>query len=143
MQNDKRPTLVPELYCSNLEKTLFFYTDILGFHIFYSRIEEKFVYLKRWDIEIMFEEIWLWRNWITGKLEYPYGRWINFQIEVSDVEQIYKNIQNNNINLFLALEEKWYQRNTILLWNKQFIVQDPDGYLLRFYQNIWEKSLNN
>ncbi len=37
---------------------------------------------------------------------------------------------------FLPLEEKWYRRDEVALGVRQFIVQDPDGYLLRLSQDI-------
>lgn len=131
--------LVPELYCSNIEKTLAFYIDILDFKVLYQRPEEKFVYLQKGNAEMMFEEIGLGRNWITEILEYPYGRGINFQIEVENIDGLYNNIDTNKITPFLPIEEKWYQKDKFLLGNRQFIVKDPDGYLLRFYQDLGEK----
>jgi hypothetical protein len=38
--------------------------------------------------------------------------------------------------VFLALEDKWYRQNNRMVGNRQFIVQDPDGYLLRFFQDL-------
>ena len=34
------------------------------------------------------------------------------------------------------MEEKWYRKNDTEVGNKQFLVQDPDGYILRFFQNL-------
>ena len=49
--------LVPELYVSDLLKTLSFYVDILGFEILFQRSEEKFAYLQRENAQMMFEQI--------------------------------------------------------------------------------------
>ena len=38
-------------------------------------------------------------------------------------------------------EENWYRRENELLGNKEFLIVDPDGYLLRFSQDIGFKSL--
>lgn len=128
--------LVPELYSSNLEKTLSFYIDTLGFEIVYKRVEEKFVYLKKGNAEMMFEEIGVGRNWVTSALEQPFGRGVNFQIETDSVDFLYKKIQDANLTPYLALEEKWYRKDDHEVGNRQFIIQDPDGYLLRFYQDL-------
>ena len=128
--------LKPELCCTNLEKSLAFYVGVLGFKILYRREEEKFAFLEKGNAQIMLEEIGVGRNWITGKLEHPFGRGINFQIEVEDVAELYKTIQQNNIEIFMPMEEKWYGKNSNIVGNKQFITQDPDGYLLRFYQDL-------
>ena len=48
--------LVPELVCSDLDRSLEFYTSVLGFSILYQRQEERFVYLEREGAEIMLED---------------------------------------------------------------------------------------
>jgi catechol 2,3-dioxygenase-like lactoylglutathione lyase family enzyme len=45
--------LVPELYCSDFDRTLHFYTDLLGFTVLYARPEERFAYLEREGAELM------------------------------------------------------------------------------------------
>ena len=37
------------------------------------------------------------------------------------------------------IEENWYRQDDKLLGNKEFLVQDPDGYLIRFSQDLGEK----
>ena len=78
--------------------------------------------------------------WSTGSLEYPFGRGINFSIKVPDINPILENLKNNNINLKLNVEEKWYRKDKKLLGEKHFLVMDPDGYLLRFLEDLGEKS---
>jgi hypothetical protein len=39
------------------------------------------------------------------------------------------------------MEEKWYRADNVYVGNRQFIVQDPDGYLLRFYQHLGTRDL--
>lgn len=38
------------------------------------------------------------------------------------------------------MEEKWYRADDAYLGNKQFIVQDPDGFLLRFFEDLGERA---
>jgi hypothetical protein len=38
------------------------------------------------------------------------------------------------------MEEKWYRMNDSKVGNRQFIVLDPDGYLLRFVQDLGERA---
>ncbi|MCG2947574.1 hypothetical protein KZ309_27255, partial [Escherichia coli] len=42
-------------------------------------------------------------HWQTAELEYPYGRGINFQIEVENIESILKNLKRHKITLFREL----------------------------------------
>ena len=84
----------------------------------------------------MFEELGAGRQWLTGELEKPFGRGINFQIETDAIDDLHEKIISNGYELFLPLENKWYRQNDKCVGNRQFIVQDPDGYLLRFFQRL-------
>jgi catechol 2,3-dioxygenase-like lactoylglutathione lyase family enzyme len=129
--------LIPELYCSDFQRSLKFYTDILGFRLAYARPEERFAFLEREGAQLMIEQSTNpARTWLTGELSPPYGRGINFQIAVSDVDALYAAVQTNGARIFLPMEEKWYRRDATLLGNRQFLVLDPDGYLLRFFQDL-------
>ena len=137
----KSNSLVPELSITDYQKTLHFYTEILGFKIEYQREEEGFACLSLGESQIMIDQIGLTRTWMTGELEYPLGRGINLQIEVPDVDKLLKRLHQNNISLFMELEEKWYRKDDVEVGNKQFLVQDPDGYLLRFFEDLGSRPL--
>ncbi len=130
--------LIPELTVSKLEKSLNFYTKILGFKVEYSRIEEGFAFLSLGKSQIMIDE---GTKWKTDKLEYPLGRGINFQIEVNKIDPLIRRLRKNKINLFLEPEEKWYKVKNVEMGNRQFLVQDPDGYLLRFFEDLGSKKI--
>ncbi len=133
--------LIPEISVTNLNNSLNFYENILGFNIEYERKKDKFALISLEGSQIMLEEIN--NHWKTGKLEYPFGRGINFQIEVKNVEQIINNLKKNNYKIMKGLMENWYKVNEILCGNKEFLVMDPDGYLLRFSQNMRNKKIKN
>ena len=65
--------LVPELHCSDIAKTRAFYVDLLGFKVLYERLEDKFIYTGLGNARMMFEELGVSRNWISGELEKPFG----------------------------------------------------------------------
>lgn len=133
--------LVPEFLVSDLKVSLNFYLNLLEFKVVYGREEEYFVYIKKDNVEIMLEQIGVGRNFVTKDLEYPLGRGVNFQIEVSDVEGIYKTLNTAGKEIFLPLEERWYRHDNFEVGNKQFCVQDPDGYLLRFYKDLGNRPV--
>ena len=41
----------------------------------------------------------------------------------------------------MDVEEKWYRRDGFEVGNRQILVQDPDGYLLRFTEDLGERPL--
>jgi lactoylglutathione lyase len=135
-----RPKLVPELICSNLAESLRFYTELLGFRVLYSRPEVRFAYLEREGAELMLEQPT--RNdrlWPRAELAHPFGRGVNFQIQVSDADRLHTAVRAAGVAIFLPLEERWYRRDGDEIGVKQFAIQDPDGYLLRFSQVIGKR----
>ena len=81
-------------------------------------------------------------NWDISPLSYPFGNGINFQLEVENSEEICTRFKNANYKIAFDIEENWYRQDDILLGNKEFLIQDPDGYLLRFSEDLGEKKIN-
>ena len=131
--------IIPELSVKNLNNSLRFYKTI-GFKIEYERPENKFIFLSMDEIQFMIQEISENDKWNIAPLSYPFGNGINFQLEVDDVELIYNNLLSNNYKIAFEIEENWYRQDNKLLGNKEFLVQDPDGYLLRFSEDLGERE---
>ena len=123
-------SLIPELTVTDIERTKDFYLNILGFKIEYERPENKFIFVSLEGNQMMLEQ----ENghWSVGELEYPFGRGINFEMTVSDVDAIYKRVLDAGIKPFREMQVSNYRSNDEVVVQKEFLVQDPDGYLLRF-----------
>ena len=80
-------------------------------------------------------------KWNLAPLTYPFGNGINFQLEVDSVNKIYSKLKEHNYSITFDIEENWYRQDDKLLGNKEFLVQDPDGYLLRFSEDLGEKEV--
>ena len=134
-------SLVPELLVSDIKDSLAFWVELLDFKVHYDRPEEGFAYLKRDVLEVMLEELGRGRQWITGELEKPLGRGINLQMQTNDwFEQLAK-LRQKNWLLFMEPETKWYRVDDVEVGQQQFLVQDPDGYLLRLAQSLGERKV--
>ena len=129
LQKNEFNSLIPELTVSNIEESKRFYTN-LGFKIAYERIENKFCFLQLEKNQIMIEE--KNGNWNTGELKYPYGNGINISMQVSDVEKMFNDLKESKQKFFLELEVHKYRVGKKFFEDKEFLIQDPDGYLLRF-----------
>lgn len=134
-------SLTPELYCLNLKISLDFYIETLGFNVQYERADEGFAMLERQGSRIMLEEIRksatsTSRIWLAAVLEFPFGRGVNFQIKTTAVEALYTQVQIKGASIFLPIENKWYRANDVEVGQRQFIVLDPDGYMLRFIEDL-------
>ncbi|PWC30711.1 bleomycin resistance protein [Teichococcus aestuarii] len=127
-----RAVLVPELLVASLGASLRFWRDLCGFRVAYARPDEGFAYLDRGGAQVMLEERGRGRNWITGPLEAPLGRGLNLEIMVPTLAPVLEALEHEGWPLFVPPEEKWYRAGEAELGVRQFLVQDPDGYLLRF-----------
>ncbi|MCX8281510.1 VOC family protein [Phyllobacterium sp. 0TCS1.6C] len=130
--------LVPEFAVSDWRKSKAFYCDVLGFTCLYERAEEGFCYLALGEAEIMIDQIGQGRTFDDGHLpeSYPFGRGLNVQIRVDGINGMMEALRRHNFALYLAPEEKWYRVDEVEFGHRQFIVADPDGYLLRFYEEL-------
>ena len=125
--------LVPELLVVDLARSRGFYCDLCGFALRFAREEDGFLYLKLGAAQIMLEEIGA-GAWLTGPIEPPFGRGINLQIEVEAVAPIAARLAAAGVVPFRALHEAWYREGDVEHGQAQLLVQDPDGYLLRFVE---------
>ena len=131
---------IPELTVTNLNESLNFYKT-LGFKIEYERPENKFAFISLAEIQFMLQEISDNDKWTVAPLTYPFGNGINFQLEVDNLDKIYNNLKQSNYKITFDIEENWYRQDNKLLGNKEFLIQDPDGYLLRFSEDLGEKEI--
>ncbi len=69
---------------------------------------------------------------LGGPLEAPLGRGVNFQISVSETAPLVSALTNAGIELLMQPETKWYRVGAEEAGVEQFVVADPDGYLIRF-----------
>lgn len=122
-------SLIPELSVTNITFSTKFYV-LLGFNVKYERKENKFVFLEYENNQIMIEEVN--NNWSVGELSYPFGNGINLSMEVSDIDALYQKVKKLDIPIFRELKVSEYKVDDEVYQDKEFLIQDPDGYLLRF-----------
>jgi len=131
--------LVPELLVADIDKSLRFWRDVCGFTVLFDRPNEGFAYLDLDGAQIMLDEIGQTRDWVTGPLEPPLGRGVNFQVSMPAIEPILAALARADWPLFMEPEQKWYRTGEVETGVHQFLVQDPDGYLVRFSAHIGER----
>ena len=155
--------LVPELDVLDLEASLRFWCGILGFAVAYDRPECDFAYLE-WPVAVRGQtapaldplgrptpvasscsaQIMLCRcngNWQTAAAERPFGRGINFQFHVESLSPLLDRLSDAGWELFRPVEENWYRAGSMETGCREFLVQDPDGYLLRFSEDMGLRRL--
>ncbi|UEP27433.1 MULTISPECIES: bleomycin resistance protein [unclassified Burkholderia] len=133
--------LVPELICSDLAESVRFYRDVLGFRIRFERPEDGFAYLEIGRAQLMLEQ-YSRDGWLIGRLERPFGRGINLQIEVDSLDPILDRTRSAGVALFVEPRVSWYRQDDIEHGQIEMLVQDPDGYLLRLVEILSERPVS-
>jgi catechol 2,3-dioxygenase-like lactoylglutathione lyase family enzyme len=136
----------PELDVSDLDRSLAFYVGVIGFAVMFDRPEERFAFLTLEGVHLMLEEAaGPGRRFRTAPLEHPYGRGVNFMIEVAEIDRLHSRVQAAGSTIVIPLEERWYplrhsgSQNEVEHGRKQFVIADPDGYLLRFSTSLGQR----
>jgi len=141
--------LVPEFDVRDLDTSLRFYVGVIGFALVFERPNERFAYLGLDGAELMLQDAsGPGRRFRTAPLQHPFGRGINVQIAVPNVDETLEAVRAAGIEPVIDIEERWYEidvvkpsgrwreRGAMRAGNRQFVVADPDGYLLRFYTSL-------
>jgi catechol 2,3-dioxygenase-like lactoylglutathione lyase family enzyme len=130
--------LVPELGVSDIQASLSFWRDLLGFEIAYDRPDARFAYLVRGRLQVMLCE--LNGRWETAPMQRPFGRGINFQMVVDRIDPILAALGNANWPLYEPPNEAWYRAGDQEVGQREFLVQDPDGYLIRLVERLGTRT---
>ena len=136
----ERNKLVPELMVTNLDSSLAFWVSLLGFKVAYQRSDDGFAYLDLNGAQVMLEQIDPDAGqWLTAPLTKPFGRGINLQIDVEAVAPIIQKLDQAGCPLFRECKDTWYRADKVEVGQREFIVQDPDGYLVRLVERLGER----
>jgi hypothetical protein len=112
-----------------------------GFDVAYERPDERFAMLRRGAVAIMLEEAFgPGRRLGSAALQRPLGRGMNLQIEVESVADLHSALLRLGYRMQVDLEDAWYHVGDKQVGQVQFVVADPDGYLLRFFEDLGSRD---
>ena len=132
--------VVPELIVSDIKRTMDFWCRCLGFEIAYQRSESGFVYLQRYDgAQVMVCQ--RYGSWETAEMQNPYGLGINLQILVDDIEPLIRSLELEGTPFYQEPRIVWRRYGDREGGRHEFLIQDPDGYLLLFAKALGERPL--
>lgn len=134
------PALIPELGISDLQTSLHFYCEVIGFEIDYQRHEEGFAMIKLGGAYLMLDQNGLGRT--IGVQDRPIGQPLGFniQFEVPSLDPVIARLEERGTDWILPPEQKWYRRNLEEVGNYQCAFSDPDGYVLRPFEPLGTRS---
>ena len=144
MREARQNALIPELSVSDVRRSLSFYLDILGFRVVHQRPEEGFAFLALGRAQLMIDQIGLGRDFEIpdgASLEPPFGRGLNLQVEVPALAPVLARLAGAGTPLRLGPEERWYRQGDRETGHRQILVADPDGYLLRLFEDLGRRPL--
>lgn len=124
----KLNSLTPNLMVNDVEETIEFYTDILGFTVLMTVPETgklDWAMVKRNDVVMMFQT----KKSLSSELprlagEKP-GGGLTFYIKVDRISELHEELYNNEVEIISDLESTFY--NTL-----EFSIVDLNGYVLTF-----------
>lgn len=129
-----------EMMVNDLGKSFNFWTDVLGFAPAYTRPAQLLACLEHPDgAQVMIYQ--RDGDWETGPMEPPFGRGMVIQLYVRDVRAVAARVQAAGLPFFVELREKWRDWGDRLGGQREFLVQDPDGYLVMVVERIGERPL--
>ncbi len=131
-------TMIPELLVSDYAATLAFWRDVIGFRVCFDRPSEQLAMLEHPDgAQVMF--FVRDGSWETGPFERPFGRGVVIQVFVRDVGAHAARVEAAGLPFFVAPFEKWRDWGDRLGGQREFLVLDPDGYLVKVAQQLGER----
>jgi hypothetical protein len=64
---------------------------------------------------------------------------MNLQIDVEAVAPIIEKLDQAGFSLYRECKDTWYQAENVEVRQREFIVQDVDGYLVRLVERLGER----
>lgn len=125
--------LTPNLLVADVSRSLTFYIDLLGFERGMSVPDvPPFVFASviSGTVEIFFNEAAAAITEYPVLADRPIGASGTMFIEVDGIEQYYGALQGK-VNVTVPLFTQWYGV-------KEFVIIDPDGYLITFAERVQE-----
>ncbi len=133
-------SLMAEMMVSDYPASLAFWTGPLGFRLVFERPAQKLACLERaGGAQVMIYQ--RDGDWETGPMDAPYGRGAVIQVYVEDVDALHATFAALGHPFYVPLREKWRDWGDRLGGQREFLVQDPDGYLIMVAQRIGERPL--
>lgn len=131
--------LTPNFAVGNIEKTVVFYRDVLGFKLEMAVPEDKsgietelnknksYVYamMKRDGVEFMFQRTDSIGEDIPPLKGMKHGASVSFYMEVEGIEALYQELNSKKAEVVKKLGTVWYGM-------QEFYIRDCNGYILGF-----------
>ena len=127
----KLNSLTPNLMVNDVEETIEYYTDVLGFTLLMTVPETgklDWAMVKRNDVVLMFQTTKSLKEGVPRLAGEKPGGGLTFYIKVDRISEMHEELFNNEAEIISDLESTFY--NTI-----EFSIADINGYVLTFSED--------
>lgn len=129
-----------EMMVTDYSASLAFWTGPMGFALAFERPAQKLACLAHPDgAQVMIYQ--RDGDWETGPMEPPFGRGLVVQVYVLDAAAAEATMRAAGVPFYVAPREKWRDWGDRMGGQREFLVQDPDGYLVMVAERIGERPL--
>jgi uncharacterized glyoxalase superfamily protein PhnB len=119
--------LTPNLMVEDVERTLMFYRDTLGFQVVTTLPDSApfdFAIVQRDGVELMFQSRTSLSDNVPALTGSPIGASQTFYIEVTGIRDLYEQLRDK-IEIVVDFHSTFYG-------TQEFYFRDPNGYILSF-----------
>jgi uncharacterized glyoxalase superfamily protein PhnB len=119
--------LTPNLVVSNVERSMAFYRDVLGFKVDVTVPDASpyvFASVQSGPVEIFLNAPEPALAEYPAFKDRPIGGTLTLFIDVADIARVYESLKSR-VKVTMPIEKKWYGVT-------EFAFEDPDGYVLTF-----------
>ena len=132
--------LVVEMMVQDYDRALAWWTGFVGMAPVFTRPAQKLAFLQHGDgAQVMIYE--RDGDWEVAAMAPPFGRGAVVQVFVDDVAAVHARFAAAGHEFYLDLREKWRDWGDCLGGQREFLVQDPDGYLVMVAQHLGTRPL--
>jgi len=124
-------TLTPNLIVEEMDKTVEFYRDVLGFEVLMTAPEKDpfdWAMMKKGNVAIMFQTRQSLGDEMPAFREMPVGGSFTLYIDVDNVEGLYEAIKEK-----AAVEKALFDT---FYGTREFVIRDCNGYMMVFAEDI-------
>lgn len=133
---------ITEMMVSDYPAAFAFWTGVLGFAPSFVRPEQKLAHLVHPDgAQVMVYE--RDGDWEVAPMAAPFGRGVVVQVFVADVGAVAARVRAAGLGFYVEPREKWRDWGDRMGGQREFLVQDPDGYLVMVAERIGERPLED
>jgi len=123
--------LTPNLLVANVERSLAFYVDVLGFERGMTVPEQPpfvFAAVTSGAVEIFFNDAASAVKEYAGFAGRPIGATGTMFIEIDGIDALHDRL-SGTVTITMPIVNQWYG-------TREFAIEDPDGYMITFAQRV-------